>query len=126
MTRDSNRLLVLTVAYLAFIVLGASSSLLGVATPSIQSQFNLTLAGIFPILLAGTSGYLISSFVSGPLAVRLSPVRLFMIANVLSIIGLFGTGTASSFWLVVISSFITGLGNGTVDGGINAYMAAHY
>jgi fucose permease len=45
---------------------------------------------------------------------------------VFSIVGLFGTATTSSFWLVVVFSFITGLGNGTVDGGINAYMAAHY
>src|SRR5262245_36187889 len=98
MPKLSNKLLVLGVAYLAFVVLGAASSLLGVATPSIQAQFNLTLDGIFPILLAGTSGYLISSFVSGPLAVRLSPVRLFMIAVVLSIVGLFGTATTSLFW----------------------------
>jgi fucose permease len=126
MSKPSNRLIVLVAAYFAFVVLGAATGLQGIALPSIQTQFGIAIDGLFPLFVAGTAGYLISSSASGPLAVRFTPVRLFIYANVLSMIGLFGAASAPSFWMLVVFAFIGGLGNGTVDAGINAYMAAHY
>lgn len=67
MIRQRHRLLLVWLAYLAFVSLGLPDGLLGVAWPSIREYFALRLDAIGPLLLMFTMGYLLSSFSSGRL-----------------------------------------------------------
>jgi len=58
-------------AYIAFIALGMPDGLLGVAWPSIRADFSIPLDAVGMLITASVTGYLISSFLSGPLIARL-------------------------------------------------------
>ena len=66
-------------AYIAFIALGMPDGLLGVAWPSIRASFSIPLDAMGMLLLAGTTGYLTSSFSSGFLIARMGVGRVLAI-----------------------------------------------
>jgi fucose permease len=120
------RLLSIAIAYLAFVSLGLPDGLLGVAWPSMRAGFHVPLDGLGLMLLAGTSGYMLSSFVSGPVAARLGVGPLLASSSALVGLGLAGIMAAPSWWVAVGCGVFIGLGSGAVDGGLNAYAAVHF
>ena len=122
----NNKLLLVVIAYAGFVLLGLSGGLLGVAWPSVQDTFGLSLDAVGTLLLASTSGYLVSSFVSGPVALRVGSGTLFAVGGVLGLAGMVGYGLAPAWWLMVLLGFVGGLGSGSIDAGLNAYFARHH
>ncbi len=113
-------------AYLGFIGLGMNGGLIGVAWPSMQSEFGVPLDAVAYLLLASTAGYLTASFFSGPLAYRFGIGRLLMVGGAAMTLALVVIATTNSWLLLIAVMLISGLGSGTIDAGLNAYLAQHH
>jgi fucose permease len=114
------------VAYLAFIGLGLNSGLIGSSWNQIQTEFNVPIDWLAFLLIASVAGYLTASFIFGTLTMRFGSGRMYVVGGVLLAAGLFGTMSAQSWWMLVFVQFIGGLGSGTIDSGLNVYLAQHH
>jgi len=114
------------IGYAGFVLLGLSGGLLGVGWPSIRGTFSLSLDAVGVLMVASTAGYLLSSFLSGPLGSRFGRGRHLMVSSLLAGAGLLGCGLAPAWWIMVLSGFLQGLGGGAIDAGTNAYFATNH
>ena len=113
-------------AYIAFIALGMPDGLLGVAWPSIRAGFSIPLDALGMLLFASVTGYLTSSFSSGPLMSRFGVGSVLAASCVLTGIGLIGYTLVPVWWMMVLLGVFAGLGAGAIDAGLNTYVAAHF
>ncbi len=113
-------------AYVAFIALGMPDGLLGVAWPSIRSNFSLPKDAIGLLITAAVTGYLTSSFLSGPMLTRLGVGKLLAISCAMTGAGLIGYTLAPAWWIMVLLGVVAGLGAGAIDAGLNTYVAANF
>jgi fucose permease len=119
-------LLILLLAYAAFIGLGLSNSLMGVAWPSVRTTFGQPLDALGIFLIGNTSGYMIASALSGRLLARMTAGTMLALSCCLAAASLLATGSAPSWPALVALGFAAGLSGGAIDGGLNAYAAAHF
>ncbi len=113
-------------AYVAFIALGMPDGLLGVAWPSIRASFSLPIDAIGLLITAAVTGYLTSSFLSGPLIARMGVGKLLAISCAMTGAGLIGYTLAPAWWVMVVLGVVAGLGAGAIDAGLNTYVAANF
>ncbi len=113
-------------AYVAFIALGMPDGLLGVAWPSIRASFSIPLDAIGMLLTASVSGYMLSSFLSGPLIARWGVGRVLAASCALTGMGLIGYTLVPVWWMMVLLGVLAGLGAGAIDAGLNTYVASHF
>ena len=113
-------------AYVAFVALGMPDGLLGVAWPSIQSSFTLPIDAVGLLLTASVSGYLTSSFLSGPLISRFGIGRVLAASCALTGTALISYTLVPAWWMMVLLGILAGLGAGAIDAGLNSYVAAHF
>ena len=113
-------------SYVAFIALGMPDGLLGVAWPSIRAGFSLPLEAVGMLLTASVTGYMTSSFLSGPLVTRLGVGRVLAASCALTGVGLIGYTLVPEWWMMVLLGVMAGLGAGAIDAGLNTYVAAHF
>jgi len=113
-------------AYVAFIALGMPDGLLGVAWPSIRTSFSIPLDAIGMLLTALVAGYMISSFLSGPLITRWGVGRVLAASCALTGVGLIGYTIVPEWWMMALLGVAAGLGAGAIDAGLNTYVAAHF
>jgi fucose permease len=124
--RSQSKVLLIVLAYLAFISLGLPDGLLGVGWPSIRATFGLRLDALGMLLLAFTVGYLSSSFLSGWLLARLGVGWLLALSCLATSLALLGSGLAPAWLLMVALGLISGFGGGAIDAGLNTYVATQY
>lgn len=120
------KLSLIVLAYVAFIALGMPDGLLGVAWPSIQVSFSIPLDAIGMLLAATVSGYLTSSFLSGPLIARWGVGSVLAGSCIMTGLGLIGYTLVPFWWMMVLLGILAGLGAGAIDAGLNTYVAAHF
>lgn len=113
-------------AYIAFIALGMPDGLLGVAWPSIRDTFSIPLDALGMLLFASVAGYLTSSFLSGPLIVRVGVGSVLAASCALTGVGLIGYTLVPVWWMMVLLGILAGLGAGAIDAGLNTYVASHF
>jgi fucose permease len=116
----------LLIIYLAFISLGLPDALLGSAWPVMQAEFAVPygLAGLVSMTITG--GTILSSVFSSRLLRRFG-TGLVTAASVCSTAAaLLGFALLPSFWWLLAAALPLGLGAGSVDAGLNAYVAEHY
>jgi fucose permease len=113
-------------AYMAFIALGMPDGLLGVAWPSIRTDFSIPLDAVGMLLFAAVTGYMTSSFISGPLVTRMGIGRVLISSCFLTGVGLIGYTLVPVWWMMVLLGVFAGLGAGAIDAGLNTYVAAHF
>lgn len=116
-------LLLLILIYSAFIALGLPDGLLGVAWPSMRLYFGVPLEAVGLLSITGTAGYLISSFFSGRLVSRFGVMAVLSASCLLTGFVLLFYTVSPSWWLVVFAVFLSGLGGGAIDSGLNLYTA---
>ena len=116
----------LMLAFAAFIALGMPDGLLGVAWPSIRAGFSLPLDAVAMFFPATVSGYMVSSFGSGPLVARFGIGRVLAASCALTGIALVGYTLVPAWWMMVVLGVLSGLGAGAIDAGLNSYVAAHF
>lgn len=117
---------VIILAYVAFVALGMPDGLLGIAWPSLRADFGIPLDALGMLLLAGTSGYITSSFVSGSLIARMGVGRLLVVSCALTGTALLGYTLVPAWWMMVALGVMAGLGAGAIDAGLNTYVATHF
>ena len=113
-------------SFLSFITLGLHEGSMGVAWPSIRGNFGLPLDFLGMILVASTFGVLVTSFNSGWFLARAEFGALLVIANLIRAAGLFGYVLAPAWWVMIAGAFLVGLGSGTIDSGMNTFVATRY
>jgi fucose permease len=118
--------MVIIISFLAFVSLGLPDGLMGVAWPGIRQYFGLPVDAIGIILVCGTGGYMLSSFLSGVLMRRLGIGKLLSLSCAATASTLFVYANTSSWWIFVMFALIGGLGAGAIDTGINTYIAKYH
>ncbi len=114
------------IAFVAFIGLGLSSGLLGVAWPSMQQQFGLRLDSAGILNIVGTISYAITGFAIGRLVARFSSGTILIAGAGVMALCLLGTALSPFWWVVVLFTFISGFGTGMIDAGLNLYVATYH
>ena len=116
-------LTVIVVAYLIFIVLGFPDGMLGVAWPSMMTEFGVQNAQMGTMLLASTVGFLLTSFNTGRLIRWFGISTLLTVSSVVRAAGLLGIALAPQWAVLVGAAFVFGVGSGAIDGGMNTFFA---
>lgn len=117
---------VLILAYIAFIMLGLPTGLLGVAWPTMRADFALPLDAMGLLLISSTVGYSLASFFIARLIKRLGIGSLLVFSSVASAVALFGYPLAPAWSVIVGIGALAGFGSGILDAGMNTYLAAEY
>lgn len=122
----SGHVLLLGLIYLAFISLGLPDSVLGVAWPAMRAEFGRSLedAGLLTMVLTTCSA--VSGFASGFVLSRLGTGKVVAISGFMTGLALLGFALAPSFHWIVLLVIPLGLGAGSVDAGMNHFVARHY
>jgi fucose permease len=115
------RLIPLSLAGL--VVLGLGDGLLGVAWPSVRAEFGQPLAALGEVAFAQAAGYLTASPLSGVLSIRLGAGTYLVLAAAVGIVALAGFALAPVWPLFVVAAAAYGLWAGSIDAGMNAWMA---
>jgi len=118
--------LIIALAYLAFIALGLPDSLLGSAWPVMHEQLSADLSylGIISMIIA--AGTIVSSLLSDRITRRLGAGLTTAIGVLAAATAMFGFSTASAFWMLCIWAVPYGLAAGTIDAALNNYIALHF
>jgi fucose permease len=124
--KNSSKIGLVLLAYVAFISLGMPDGLLGVAWPSMRAGFSIPLDSLGVLLTASVTGYMISSFSSGTLIARMGVGNVLAGSCALTGSTLIGYTLVPSWWMMVLLGVAAGLGAGAIDAGLNTYVAAHF
>ena len=116
----------IAVAFLVFVSLGLSSGVLGVAWPSMRSDFTRPLSDLGTLLAMSTAAYFSAGLLAGRLTARFGIGRLLVAATALGTVSLLGYAVANEWALLLLSSVGVGLTGGMVDSVVNAYVALNY
>ncbi|QMV39876.1 MFS transporter [Cohnella cholangitidis] len=116
----------LFIIYMAFISLGLPDSLLGAAWPVMRLQYDAPLetAGLLYMTIA--AGTIVSSLASGAVLGRFGTGKVTLASCIMTAGALLGFAVAPSLAWLVVCAVPLGLGGGSVDAGLNNYVAAHY
>lgn len=121
-----NKPYLIFIAYFIFIVVGAASGLLNIAWTYIQITFNVSLDSLGTLLTAGTFGALVAAFMSGYFVGKFTIGKVILGGILLAGIGLIGYSVAPIWVVLLLIAFITSLGKGTIDAGLNNFVSANY
>src|SRR4051794_35114804 len=125
-TRHRSTRLVPPLAAIAFVSLGLPDGLLGVAWPSMHEFFGVELDALGALLIATTTGYVVSSFSSGRLLRRSNLGTVLAGSCLLTASGLLGYASARHWLPVLALGSVLGLGAGAIDAALNTYVATHH
>ncbi len=121
-----NKPYLILISYAIFIVVGAASGLLNIAWTYIQVTFNVSLDSLGTLLTAGTFGGLVAAFMSGYFVGKFTVGKVLLGGILLAGIGLLGYSLAP-IWIILLGvAFVTSLGKGTIDAGMNNFVSANY
>lgn len=116
----------LGIIYLAFISLGLPDSLLGVTWPIMKLDFNASLGAVGFISMIISGGTILSSAMSGKILKRFGTGKVTFVSVLMTACALLGFSFSSSFMWLVVLAIPLGLGAGSVDAGLNNYVANNY
>ena len=119
-------LLLLLIAFYSFAAIGLPSGVLGVAWIHIQATFGLGLDALGALLTVTTMGRLITAFMSGRLMAQMGAGRYLLAGSILISAGLLGYVIAPAWAVLLAAGFMTGLGAGVLDAGVNTFIAPRY
>lgn len=118
--------LLLAVIYLAFISLGLPDALLGAAWPSIYPAFGVPVSYMGMVSMIIALGTCISSLLSDRMTRLLGTGKVTALSVATTALALLGFSWSHSFWALCLWAIPYGLGAGSVDAGLNNYVALHY
>jgi fucose permease len=118
--------LFLLVIYAAFISLGLPDAVLGTAWPVMQVDYEVSvgLAGLISMVVSINT--IISSLLSGRILKRFGTGRVTFVSVLMTATALLGFSLAPGFFWLVLLAIPLGLGAGSVDAGLNDYVARNY
>lgn len=119
-------LITVAIAFVCFIILGMPSGLINIAWSSIQTLFGLPAEQIGTLLLASQAGYIVSSFLSGRIALRYGNDGLLLVGAGIAAVGLAGFAVSPVWAALLTVSILMGLGGGALDAGMNSFFAMNF
>lgn len=119
-------LVVLLLAYLAFVSLGLPDTVFGVAWPSLQRAFGIPPSMIGAFLGSGVAGYFLSGLLAGTAVARLGVGGVLTVSSALVATALVGFAFAPAWVVFFPFAAVAGLGSGAIDAGLNGYAARHF
>ncbi len=119
-------LLLLPVIYLGFISLGLPDGTLGVAWPAMHVGLDLPLGLAGTLLLVVTLLSAFASFTSGRVIARFRTGPVMTTSCVLTGTALLLVSRAENLGWLIAAAIPLGFGAGTVDAGLNGYVARNY
>lgn len=111
---------------LALVVTALSFSLRAGILVQLGDEFGLSGTQLGWINGVAFLGFPIAIFVGGLVYNEVGPKRLMIIALVGHVAGILLTAGANGFWLLLVSTFFIGLGNGAVEAACNPMIADMY
>lgn len=116
----------LVIIYAAFISLGLPDSLLGTAWPTLHTELGVPVswAGLVSFIVIG--GTIVSSYLSSRVIRRLGTGLTTVVSVAMTAAALLGIAVAPGFWAILLWAIPLGLGAGSVDAGLNNFVALHY
>lgn len=118
--------LFLGLIYLIFISLGLPDSVLGVAWPTINGEFDVAASSAGIIAMIVSIGTIFSSFQTNRLIQKIGVGNLIVSSIFLTVLGLCGFSISQNFIFLVVSALPLGLGAGAIDTAVNDYVALNY
>ena len=118
--------ILLIVIYFGFISLGLPDSLFGTAWPAIYTELGLpfSIGSIVTTLI--TCSTIISSILSTRVIARFGTAKVTAVSTAMTAAALLGFSLPGSFLPLCFLAIPLGLGAGTIDSGLNNYVALHY
>lgn len=119
-------MVLLIIIYLAFISLGLPDSLLGSSWPVMYEGFGVPISSAGIISMIVTAGTIISSLFSDRVISRFGTGRVTVVSVFMTAAALMGISFTGNFAVICIWAVPLGLGAGSVDAGLNGFVAKHY
>ena len=116
----------LIIAYLTFIVIGIATGLLNIAWTFMQPTFGVSLDSLGTLLTAAMLGGLIAAFMSGSLIGKFSIGPVLVGGMVFAGVGLIGYALAPVWIALLAVAFLTSIGKGAIDAGLNNFVSSNY
>lgn len=108
--------------YLLFICLGVSTAILGPTLPTLAAQTGVPVESMGMLLLGGSIGYTLGTFLGGRLYSRLPGHRLLGSAQIAAALCIACLPLAPWFWLLLAIVFCRGLAEGLINTGGNTLL----
>ncbi len=120
------RITLLVVIYLAFVSVGLPDGIQGLAWPGMRASLHQPLEALGVVTAVLTAASSLSGFLSGRVLARFGTGPVTFVSALTTGLALWGLSVATGFPLVVALAFPLGFGAGSVDAGLNHFVAEHY
>lgn len=118
--------LLLLIIFISFISLGLPDAALGTAWPAMYPDLGVQLGAAGMISIVVTAGTIVSSLMSGFVLKKFGTGRVNFFSTLMTGLSLLGYALAPSYVWLLVCAIPLGLGAGSVDAGLNSYVAMHY
>ena len=118
--------LLLAIIYLSFISLGLPDALLGAAWPTMCVEFDVPVSFAGMVSITISIGTIISSLCSDRVSRWLGTGKVTAISVAMTALALLGFSLSNQYWMLILFAIPYGLGAGSVDAGLNNYVALNY
>ena len=107
----------------AFVLLGLTDGAIGTVWPDLRDDFGRTDGSFGQVFACLAGGYLIASVASGHLSEQFGMTTVFRMGSTLAALAFGIIGLGSSWATTLVGFALLGLGNGTLDSAVNAWIA---
>lgn len=118
--------LLLIIICIAFIGLGIPDSLFGTVWPAIYPEFGIPVSYAAFVSCMISCGTVLSSLLSTRIIARFGTAKVSFICTMMTALALLGFSLSPNLWWMLLFSLPLGLGAGSIDTGLNNYVALHY
>ena len=121
-----NSIVIILIAYVAFVVLGLPTGLNGVAWPSLRGTFDQPVDALGILLVSWMVGYVAAGYLNGRFISRFGMANLLVYSITIAAAGTLLQSFAPLWLVVILGSTVAGFGSGMLDAGLNTYAAANF
>lgn len=118
--------LLLIIICIAFIGLGIPDSLFGSVWPAIYPEFGIPVSYAAFVSCTISCGTILSSFYSTRVIARFGTDKVAFVSTLMTAGALLGFSLSGNLWWMMLFAIPLGLGAGSIDTGLNNYVALHY
>jgi fucose permease len=118
--------ILLIIIYAAFISLGLPDSLLGSAWPAMRTELGAPVQTAGWLAMTISVCTIISSLFSNRVITRFKTGKVTAVSVAMTAAALLGFAFAPSLWFLFLMAVPLGLGAGSIDAGLNNYVALHF
>lgn len=115
--------LLVSIGFATFVVIGLNGGLMGVAWPSVRDTFGVGDGAYGAMAMVATLGSLAITFYSGKLTERFGIGPLLIASGGVGALGYLGYALAPTWWALVLSGLVAGIGLSAINPGINTHFA---